>query len=303
MNWDIHLKGFKSFLAYEKSLSKNSIAAYLSDVEKLAFFFNQNQKEVSPTGVTYSQLKEFLIWINGLGVSASTQARIISGIKAFYKYLLIEEIIDQDPTELLESPRIGRKLPDTLSIDEVNQLIESIDLSNENGQRNKAILETLYSCGLRVSELTNLKLSNLYFKQGFIKIIGKGDKERLVPIGKEAMKHIELYVDNFRNSIEIKAEHKDFLFLNKRGQRLSRVMIFLIIKNQVKLCGIKKSISPHTLRHSFASHMVERGADLRAVQEMLGHESITTTEIYTHLDRNYLKKAIDQFHPRSKKNQ
>jgi integrase/recombinase XerD len=299
MNWDLHLKGFRSFLSLEKSLSKNSIAAYTADVEKLAAFFEQSDIIISPLNVTYNQLRDFIKWINENGASTGTQTRVISGIKAFYKYLLMEEIISQNPTELLESPRIGRKLPDTLSIEEVDLLIQSIDLSNENGQRNKAIIETLYSCGLRVTELIQLKISNLHFKQSYIKVIGKGNKERLTPIGKEAMKQIQLYLDNFRCQINIQSNEEDIVFLNNRGHKLSRVMIFLIIKKQVEKCGLRKNISPHTLRHSFASHLVDKGADLRAVQEMLGHESITTTEIYTHLDRNYLKKAIEEFHPRS----
>lgn len=302
MNWDLHLKGFRSFLSLEKSLSKNSISAYTADVEKLASFFEQSNIDISPPNVTYHQLRDFIKWINENGASTGTQTRVISGIKAFYKYLLMEEIISQNPTELLESPRIGRKLPDTLSIKEVDLLIQSVDLSNENGQRNKAILETLYSCGLRVTELLDLKISNLYFKQGYIKVLGKGNKERLTPIGKEAIRQIQLYLDNFRNHIPIQSGEEDVVFLNNRGHKLSRVMIFLIIKKQVELCGLRKNISPHTLRHSFASHLVNQGADLRAVQEMLGHESITTTEIYTHLDRSYLKKAIEEFHPRSKKN-
>lgn len=302
MNWDLHIKGFRSFLSFEKSLSKNSIAAYTTDVEKLASYFVQSDKDISPDKVKYEDLKGFIIWINKLGVSTSTQTRIISGIKAFYKYMLMEEIISQNPTELLESPRIGRKLPDTLNLDEVDMLIDSIDLSNENGQRNKAILETLYGCGLRVSELVELKLSNLHFKQGYINVVGKGNKERLTPIGSVAMKQIQLYIDNYRNHQTIQSGEEDIVFLNNRGHKLSRVMIFLIIKKQMELIGLRKNVSPHTLRHSFASHLVDKGADLRAVQEMLGHESITTTEIYTHLDRNYLKKAIEEFHPRSKKN-
>lgn len=301
MNWDLYLKGFKSFLALEKSLSKNSIAAYIADVEKLANYFTQAKLETSPDKVKYEDLKEFLIWINKQELSTSTQTRIISGIKAFYKYMLMEEVISQDPTELLESPKIGRKLPDTLSIAEVDKLIESFDLSTENGQRNKAIIVTLYSCGLRVTELIELKISNLYFNEGYIKVIGKGDKERLTPIGKEAMHQIQLYLENYRSHLDLKSGEEDFVFLNRRGSRLSRVMIFLIIKKQAEICGFRKDISPHTLRHSFASHLVEKGADLRAVQEMLGHESITTTEIYTHLDRNYLKQAIEKFHPRARK--
>jgi len=302
MNWDLHIKGFRSFLSFEKSLSKNSIAAYTTDVEKLATYFSQQDNDISPDKVKYEDLKGFIIWINKLGVSTSTQTRIISGIKAFYKYMLMEEIISQNPTELLESPRIGRKLPDTLNLDEVNMLIDSIDLSSENGQRNKAILETLYGCGLRVTELVELKLSNLHFKQGYINVVGKGNKERLTPIGSVAMKQIQLYIDHYRNHLTIQSGEEDIVFLNNRGHKLSRVMIFLIIKKQMELIGLRKKVSPHTLRHSFASHLVDKGADLRAVQEMLGHESITTTEIYTHLDRNYLKKTIEEFHPRSKRN-
>lgn len=302
MNWDLHIKGFRSFLSFEKSLSKNSIAAYTTDVEKLASYFDQANIDISPDKVKYEDLKGFIIWINELGVSTSTQTRIISGIKAFYKYMLMEEIISQNPTELLESPRIGRKLPDTLNLEEVNMLIDSIDLSTDNGQRNKAILETLYGCGLRVSELIELKLSNLHFKQGYINVVGKGNKERLTPIGSVAMKQIQLYIDHYRNHQTIQSGEEDIVFLNNRGHKLSRVMIFLIIKKQMELIGLKKNVSPHTLRHSFASHLVDKGADLRAVQEMLGHESITTTEIYTHLDRNYLQKTIEEFHPRSTKN-
>ena len=300
MNWDLHIKGFRSFLSLEKSLSKNSIAAYTADVEKLACFFMQSNMEIPPDKVKYEHLKNFVIWINKLGISAQTQTRIISGIKAFYKYMLIEEIMDQNPTELLESPKVGRKLPDTLNIEEVNLLIDSFDLSTENGQRNKAIIETLYGCGLRVTELIELKLSNLHFKQGYINVVGKGNKERLTPIGSVAMKQIQLYIDNYRNHQTIQAGEEDILFLNNRGHKLSRVMIFLMIKKQIERCGLKKVVSPHTFRHSFASHLVDKGADLRAVQEMLGHESITTTEIYTHLDRDYLKRAIEEFHPRSK---
>jgi len=267
MNWDLHIKGFRSFLSFEKSLSKNSIAAYTTDVEKLATYFSQQDNDISPDKVKYEDLKGFIIWINKLGVSTSTQTRIISGIKAFYKYMLMEEIISQNPTELLESPRIGRKLPDTLNLDEVNMLIDSIDLSSENGQRNKAILETLYGCGLRVTELVELKLSNLHFKQGYINVVGKGNKERLTPIGSVAMKQIQLYIDHYRNHLTIQSGEEDIVFLNNRGHKLSRVMIFLIIKKQMELIGLRKKVSPHTLRHSFASHLVDKGADLRAVQE------------------------------------
>jgi integrase/recombinase XerD len=234
-----------------------------------------------------------------MGMSAHSQARIISGIKSFYKYLLLENILNHNPTELIEAPKLGRKLPDTLSLEEINKIIEAIDLSTPEGQRNKAILETLYSCGLRVSELVNLKISNLYFNDEFIKVVGKGDKERLVPIGSVAIKQINIYKNEIRSNLAVKKEHEDVLFLNRRGSKLSRVMVFTIIKQLAFKIGLKKHISPHTFRHSFATHLIEGGADLRAVQEMLGHESITTTEIYTHLDRDYLRQAIIQFHPRS----
>ena len=299
MNWKIYIQGYKSFLALEKSLSANSVEAYLHDVGKLVQFLEHSKYDLSPKDIELKHLQEFLKWINSLETSASTQARVISGIKGFYKYLLLENVLNTDPTALLEAPRMGRKLPDVLNIDDINKIIEAIDLSKPEGQRNKAILESLYSCGLRVSELVNLKISNLYFNDGFIKVIGKGDKERLVPIGRAAMKQITIYKDEVRCHIIPKKDNEDFLFLNNRGTQLSRVMIFTIIKQLAIKTGIKKHISPHTFRHSFATHLIEGGADLRAVQEMLGHESITTTEIYTHLDRDYLRQAIIQFHPRS----
>lgn len=301
MNWQIYIKGFSDYLRLEKSLSGNSIEAYVRDTRKLGDYFDLIQKDISPEKVTLDDLKGFLKWLNGFGISATSQMRIISGIKAFYKYLIIEDIIRYNPAELLESPRTGRKLPDTLSIAEVNKLIDAIDLSKPEGTRNKAILETLYGCGLRVSELVNLKISNLYFNEGFIKITGKGNKERLVPIGSSAIKFINLYIDEVRKDINVAHNFSDIVFLNNRGKALSRVMIFIIIKNLAEAIGLKKSISPHTFRHSFATHLIEGGADLRAVQEMLGHESITTTEIYTHLDREYLRETIISFHPRSKK--
>lgn len=301
MNWQIYIKGFSDYLRLEKSLSGNSIEAYVRDTRKLGDYFDLIQKDISPEKVTLDDLKGFLKWLNGFGISATSQMRIISGIKAFYKYLIIEDIIRYNPAELLESPRTGRKLPDTLSIAEVNKLIDAIDLSKPEGTRNKAILETLYGCGLRVSELVNLKISNLYFNEGFIKITGKGDKERLVPIGSSAIKFINLYIHEVRKDINVAHNFSDIVFLNNRGKALSRVMVFIIIKNLAEAIGLKKSISPHTFRHSFATHLIEGGADLRAVQEMLGHESITTTEIYTHLDREYLRETIISFHPRSKK--
>lgn len=299
MNWKIYIQGFKSYLALEKSLSGNSIEAYEHDVVKLVQFLDAKKLSISPKEIDLKHLQEFVQWVNELGMSAHTQARVISGIKAFYKYLLLENELSNDPTTLLESPKLGRKLPDTLNIDEINKLINAIDLSLPEGQRNKAMLETLYSCGLRVSELVNLKISNLFLNDGFVKVTGKGDKERLVPIGSVALNQIAIYRDQIRNHMVIKKEAEDVLFLNRRGAKLSRVMVFTIIKNLAVKIGLKKSISPHTFRHSFATHLIEGGADLRAVQEMLGHESITTTEIYTHLDREYLRSAIIQFHPRS----
>ena len=300
MNWEIYKGGFKSFLILEKSLSKNSIEAYLRDVNKLIQFLENKQYTLHPKDLQLKHLQEFIKWINDLGMSASSQARVISGIKGFYKYLLLENVLDSDPTLLLESPKLGRKLPDILSIEDINKIINIIDLSKAESQRNKAMLETLYSCGLRVSELIELKISNLYLKDGFIKVIGKGNKERLVPIGNAAVKEILIYKNELRCLNIIKNDHQDYLFLNSRGSKLSRVMIFIILKNLVRKTGLKKKISPHSFRHSFATHLIEGGADLRAVQEMLGHESITTTEIYTHLDRDYLRQTIIQYHPRSK---
>ncbi len=298
MTWENYIKGFKAYLKLEKSLSGNSINAYLHDIEKLIRYFEISNIKIKPEKVTLSHLQDFIKYINETGLSATSQARIISGLKSFYKYLLLEDVIKQSPAEMLEAPKTGRKLPDTLSVDDINRLIDAIDLSKPEGTRNKAMLETLYGCGLRVSELINLKISNIYFNEGFIKITGKGDKERLVPAGNAALKYIRIYIENVRNKQDIKKEYSDILFLNRRGAQLSRVMVFLIIKELAGRIGLKKNISPHTFRHSFATHLIEGGADLRAVQEMLGHESITTTEIYTHLDREYLRDAILSFHPR-----
>ncbi len=298
-NWDIYLKGFRSFLLLEKSLSGNSIDAYEHDVEKLLQYFEYSQQSVKPEDLELKHLQGFLKWINELGMSPYTQARVISGIRAFYKYLIMENIVKNDPAEMLESPKISRKLPDILSIQEIDALIAAIDLSLPQGERNKAILETLYGCGLRVSELVGLKISDIYFNEGFVRIIGKGNKERLAPIGKVAMKQIRIYMENVRVHIDIKKGSTDILFLNRRGAKLTRQMIFLIIKDLAEKIGLKKKIGPHTFRHSFATHLIEGGADLRAVQDMLGHESITTTEIYTHLDREFLRDAIIQYHPRS----
>ena len=299
MDWRSAIKGFQAYLKLEKSLADNSVEAYSRDLEKLYQFAESKSFKLKPETVTLTDLREFITWAAELGMIPSSQARILSGIKAFYKYMLREDLIKNDPSELLESPKIRRKLPDTLSYQDINKLIAAIDLSKPEGPRNKAILETLYGSGLRVSELTDLKLSNLYLDIEFIKVTGKGNKERLVPIGAEAIKAIKIYIENLRVHIAIKKGEDDIVFLNRRGARLSRQMIFLMIQDLAQTIGLKKTISPHTFRHSFATHLVEGGADLRAVQEMLGHESITTTEIYTHLDREYLKSTISQFHPRS----
>lgn len=299
MDWRSAIKGFQAYLKLERSLSDNSIEAYSRDIDKLYQFAEIQPDKLYPDKVTLTHLRLFIAWVNELGMIPSSQARILSGIKAFYKYLLMEDMIKIDPSELLESPKIQRKLPDTLSYQDINKMINIIDLSKPEGGRNKAILEVLYGCGLRVSELTELKLSNLYLDIEFIKVTGKGSKERLVPIGASAVKALKIWIESIRVHIPIKKGEEDLVFLNRRGARLSRVYIFMIIKDLAVLTGINKTISPHTFRHSFATHLVEGGADLRAVQEMLGHESITTTEIYTHLDREYLKGTIIQYHPRS----
>lgn len=301
MNWANTIKGFKTYLKLERSLAANSVEAYSKDLEKLYQYAELQVNKKSPTEFSLSDLRGFITWVAELGMIPSSQSRIISGIKAFYKYLLMEDHIAADPSELLETPKITRKLPDTLSIHEINKMIAAIDLSKPEGARNKAMLEVLYGCGLRVSELTELKLSNLYLdpEVEFIKVTGKGSKERLVPIGSEAIKALKIWIDLVRVHVGIKKGEEDLVFLNRRGSRLSRVYVFMLIKQLAELTGLKKNISPHTLRHSFATHLVEGGADLRAVQEMLGHESITTTEIYTHLDREYLKSTIIDFHPRN----
>ncbi len=299
MKWEESKKGYENYLKLEKSLSQNSIAAYINDINKLADFLEKKYKSVAPDKVKLEHLKAFVEWLNERGVSPRTQARTISGIKSFYKFLLIESKISNDPTALLESPKIGRKLPDVLTMEEIDALIVAVDLNKSEGQRNKAMLETLYSCGLRVSELVNLKITNLFFEQGYIKVEGKGEKERLVPASKSAIEEINKYLNTYRKKLHVAKDSENVLFLNRRGHKLSRVMIFTIIKNLALQIGMKKKISPHTFRHSFATHLINGGADLRAVQEMLGHESILTTEIYTHLDREYLKDTIQQFHPRS----
>jgi len=297
MSWETYIKGFKSYLQIERSLSDNSVQAYIRDVKKFANY--AITIGLSELKVTRADVSAFLAQINQEDISARSQARIISGIKAFYKYLIMEDYLKINPTELIESPKIGLKLPDTLSLIEIDKLIAAVDLSTKQGERNRAILETLYSCGLRVSELVNLQLSNIHFKEGYLKVTGKGDKERLAPIGGRAIKYLTLYINEVRNHQSIKKGHEDFVFLNNRGAKLTRVMIFLIIQKLTEAIGLKKKISPHTFRHSFATHLIEGGADLRAVQEMLGHESITTTEIYTHLDNEFLRSNIIQFHPRS----
>ena len=299
MDWQSLFRGFKSYLRLERSLSANTIEAYIRDVEKLKQYFKAAAIERKANEISSDDLKNFLVWINGLGMLPPSQARILSGLKTFFKYLIQEDLIKTDPSALLESPKLSRKLPDTLSIIEINGLIDAIDLSKPEGMRNKAMLEVLYGCGLRVTELTTLKISNLHLDIEFIKIIGKGNKERLVPIGSEAVKFLTIYLEESRNHVPVKPGKEDFVFLNNRGNPLSRVMVFIIIKSLAEKIGLKKSISPHTFRHSFATHLIEGGADLRAIQEMLGHESITTTEIYTHLDRDYLRQTIIQFHPRS----
>ena len=297
MSWESSIKGFKSYLQIERSLSDNSVKAYILDVKKFANY--AIPLKLNEFKIQRENISDFLVELKDDEIAARSQARIISGIKAFYKYLIIEDYIKHDPTELIESPKVGFKLPDTLSLIEIDKLISAVDLSNKQGERNRAILETLYSCGLRVSELTNLKLSNIYFNEGYLKVIGKGDKERLAPIGGRALKYLTTYINEVRNHQTIKKGQEDFVFLNNRGAGLTRVMIFLIIQKLAAEIGLKKKISPHTFRHSFATHLIEGGADLRAVQEMLGHESITTTEIYTHLDKDYLRSNIIQFHPRS----
>ena len=297
MSWEKSIKEFKSYLKIERSLSDNTIDSYLRDVSKLSGF--SQEKNLNELQITKTEVKEFIAVINKEGISARSQSRIISGIKAFYKYLILEDYLTVNPTELIESPKIGLKLPDTLSVSEIDSLIYAIDLSHPQGERNRAILEVLYSCGLRVSELTNLKLSNIRFKEGYVKVVGKGNKERFAPIGGVAIKFLKIYLKEIRTHQDIKKGSEDIVFLNRRGKQLTRVMIFTIIKDLATKIGMKKKISPHTFRHSFATHLIEGGADLRAIQEMLGHESITTTEIYTHLDREYLREAIIQFHPRS----
>lgn len=300
MSWSSYIKGFKNYLQLEKSLSHNSIEAYLHDVNMFVNYLDVNKLQLNVDEINLQHLEDFVKAINDAELDAHSQARIISGLRAFYKYLLMEDVLSVNPTELLSGPKLARKLPDTLSVEEINALLDSIDLSTPEGVRNRTMLEVLYGCGLRVSELTNLKMSSLFLDVEFIKVIGKGDKERLVPIGSQAIKYIRMYKDDVRVHVPVKKGEEDILFLNRRGKRLSRMYVFMVIKECAANIGLKKTISPHTLRHSFATHLIEGGADLRAVQEMLGHASITTTEIYTHLDRDYLRSTIMQFHPRYK---
>lgn len=299
MNWESYIKQFSNYLKLERSLAGNSVEAYVRDVEKLNQFMEMNHPSLSPVKVKAKQLQEFIEYVNELGMSAYSQARILSGIKSFYKFLMIEDLIENDPTTLIEGPKLGRKLPDTLDYPEIIQLFEAIDMSTPEGARNRAMLEVLYSSGLRVSELVELRIANVYFDIGFLRVIGKGNKERLVPCGVDALKFLKSYIEEIRVHVPVQKGFEAHVFLNRRGKKLSRVMVFMVIKDLAARIGLKKSISPHTFRHSFATHLIEGGADLRAVQEMLGHESITTTEIYTHLDRDYLKSVITQYHPRS----
>ncbi|TVQ13594.1 MAG: site-specific tyrosine recombinase XerD [Bacteroidetes bacterium] len=300
MNWESHAKNFEMYLQLEKSLSSNSIEAYLRDLRRLSEYLEIKRLSPEVGQVSHQLLSEFILWIAQLGLSARSQARMISGIRAFFKFLILEDVVEKNPAAMLALPRLGRKLPQVLSVEEIDQMIATIDLSNAQGQRNRAILEILYGSGLRVSEAVELKISDVFFKEEFLKITGKGNKQRLVPLGSSAAKEMKIYLENHRNQVAVQKGFEDHVFLNQRGRKLTRVMIFLVIKGLAEKAGIAKNISPHTMRHSFATHLVERGADLRAVQDMLGHESITTTEIYTHLDREYLRENLISFHPRGK---
>ena len=300
MSWQSYIKGVKSYLQLEKSLSANTVEAYLRDISKFVNYLETENLKLNVDEVELKHFEGFVKAISELGFDATSQARIVAGIRAFYRYLLMEDILSINPTELLTTPKRSLKLPDTLSVDEINALFATIDLSTPEGMRNRAMLEVLYGCGLRVTELVNLKISNLFFEDDFIKVIGKGHKERLVPIGSQAVKYITMYKEQVRCHVPIQKGEEDILFLNRRGKHLTRMYVFLVIKECAAAIGLKKIISPHTFRHSFATHLIEGGADLRAVQEMLGHASITTTEIYTHLDRDFLRSTIMQFHPRYK---
>lgn len=300
MSWTNWIRGFADYLVLERSMSAHSVSAYVGDIEKLAAFFSDDAQRLPPCEIKQADLLHFLEWVNTTGIGARTQARIISGVRAFFKYLTTEDVITDDPSAVLELPRFRQSLPQVLTVVEIDRLIAAIDMSKPHAQRNRAIIETLYGCGLRVSELICLKISDLFQKEAFIKVTGKGNKQRVVPIGREALKHIGLYLDGARREVDVASEFTDHLFLNRLGRSLSRVMVFTIIKQLCQSAGIKKKVSPHTLRHSFATHLVEGGADLRAVQEMLGHESITTTEVYTHLSREYLRENLLSYHPRAR---
>lgn len=299
--WKSYINGFKAYLQLERSLSDNTVENYLRDVIKLErYFIEVLDKEVAIANVTYDEIQGFIKWLNDMEFAPRSQARIISGLKTFFEYLQMENVIAKNPTELLETPKLARKLPDTLSYEEIDQIISGIDRSTPEGERNVAILEMLYGSGLRVSELTDISLQDIYWDEGFLRVIGKGNKQRIVPISSDALKHLKIYVNEIRVHQNPQPGHEHILFLNRRGKQLTRVMIFTIVKRAVEKVGIRKNISPHTFRHSFATHLIENGADLRAVQEMLGHVSITTTEVYTHLDRTHLKKVIEQYHPISR---
>ena len=300
MSWKSLIKGYENYLKIEKSLSSNTVDAYIRDINKMDGFFNSEDSKKKINSINHEDFQNYLAHLNGLKINARSQSRVISSMRSFFKYLMIEKIIDNNPSELLENPKTGKKLPEFLTIDEIDLMVSQIDRSKSDGERNIAILEVLYGCGLRVTELIELKISEIYWKEGFIRIIGKGNKERLVPLGKIASKHLKIYLNEIRVHQIIDNQFVDHLFINKNGKKLSRVMIFKIIKKLTEKAGIQKNVSPHTLRHSFATHLVEGGADLRAVQEMLGHQSITTTEIYTHLDKNYLKQNILDYHPLEK---
>ena len=300
MSWKSLIKGYENYLKIEKSLSSNTVDAYIRDINKMDGFFNSEDSKKKINSINHEDFQNYLAHLNGLKINARSQSRVISSMRSFFKYLMIEKIIDNNPSELLENPKTGKKLPEFLTIDEIDLMVSQIDRSKSDGERNIAILEVLYGCGLRVTELIDLKISEIYWKEGFIRIIGKGNKERLVPLGKIASKHLKIYLNEIRVHQKIDNQFVDHVFINKNGKKLSRVMIFKIIKKLTEKAGIQKNVSPHTLRHSFATHLVEGGADLRAVQEMLGHQSIITTEIYTHLDKNYLKQNILDYHPLEK---
>ena len=300
MSWKSLIKGYENYLKIEKSLSSNTVDAYIRDINKMDGFFNSEDSKKKINSINHEDFQNYLTHLNELKINARSQSRVISSMRSFFRYLMIEKIIDNNPSELLENPKTGKKLPEFLTIDEIDLMVSQIDRSKSDGERNIAILEVLYGCGLRVTELIELKISEIYWKEGFIRIIGKGNKERLVPLGKIASKHLKIYLNEIRVHQKIDNQFVDHVFINKNGKKLSRVMIFKIIKKLTEKAGIQKNVSPHTLRHSFATHLVEGGADLRAVQEMLGHQSITTTEIYTHLDKNYLKQNILDYHPLEK---